>query len=90
MQPPAFPIVSNVTAAPVTDASDARRLLVQQLTSPVRWTQSVQAMVAAGITDFIEIGPGSVLTGLMKRIDKSVRAQSVGTTADVEKFGAPG
>lgn len=90
MQPPAFPIVSNVTATPITEASEARRLLVAQLTSPVRWTQSVQAMVAAGITDFIEIGPGSVLAGLMKRIDKAARAQSVGTAADVGKYGAPG
>lgn len=84
---PLFPIVSNVTAAPVSDAADARRLLIEQLTSPVRWTQSVQAMVAAGVTRFIEIGPGTVLTGLMKRIDRAAAAQSIATAADIEKFG---
>jgi [acyl-carrier-protein] S-malonyltransferase len=84
---PAFPIVSNVTAEPVTDPDLARRLLIEQLTSPVRWTQSMQAMLAAGVMDFVELGPGTVLAGLMKRIDRSARARSVGTAADIEAFG---
>jgi [acyl-carrier-protein] S-malonyltransferase len=79
-------VVSNVTAAPVTEADEARRLLIEQLTSPVRWTQSMQAMAAAGITQVIEIGPGAVLAGLMKRIDRGVKAQSVGTAAEIEGF----
>jgi [acyl-carrier-protein] S-malonyltransferase len=83
---PSFPVVSNVTAMPVSDPDEARRLLLEQLTSPVRWTQSVRAMVADGVTRFIEIGPGNVLTGLMKRIDKAAAAQSIGTIADIEKF----
>ncbi|MEO5509885.1 MAG: ACP S-malonyltransferase [Longimicrobiales bacterium] len=86
MTAPAFPVVSNVTAAPVTDADEARRLLIEQLTSPVRWAQSMQAMAAAGITHVIEIGPGAVLAGLMKRIDRGVKAQSVGTAAEIEGF----
>jgi [acyl-carrier-protein] S-malonyltransferase len=81
-----FPVVSNVTAEPVSDPESARRLLVQQLTSPVRWTASMRTMVAAGVTRFIELGPGTVLAGLMKRIERGVDVQSVGTAADVHSF----
>ena len=84
---PAFPIYSNVTAQPVTDPAEARRLLVKQLTSPVRWTQSVRAMADAGAAHMIELGPGSTLVGLIKRIDKAVRTTSAGTAKDVESFG---
>lgn len=84
---PKFPVVSNVTTQPITSADDARRLLVEQLTSPVRWTQSVQTMIAAGVTTFHELGPGAVLTGLLKRIDRSVNGTATGTAADIEKFG---
>jgi [acyl-carrier-protein] S-malonyltransferase len=87
---PSFPVVSNVTALPVSDPDEARRLLLQQLTSPVRWTQSVQAMVADGANRFIEIGPGNVLAGLMKRIDRAAVAQSIGTVADITKFEQAG
>jgi [acyl-carrier-protein] S-malonyltransferase len=80
---PRFPVVSNVTAEPVRDEGAARRLLVDQLTSPVRWTASMQAMVAAGATQFFEVGPGSVLSGLLRRVDRSVSAQTVGTAAEV-------
>jgi [acyl-carrier-protein] S-malonyltransferase len=80
---PRFPVVSNVTAEPVRDEGAARRLLVDQLTSPVRWTASMQAMVAAGATQFFEMGPGSVLSGLLRRVDRSVSAQTVGTAAEV-------
>ncbi len=86
MHAPSFPIVSNVTASAITDADEAGRLLVQQLTSPVRWTQSMQTMVGAGITQFIEIGPGAVLAGLMKRIERSAQVRSIGTAADIEGF----
>ena len=86
LRAPAFPIISNVTAKPVTDPAEAKQLLVRQLTSPVRWTQSVQTMAASGAQQIIELGPGSTLAGLIKRIDKSVRGQSVGTVKDVEAF----
>ncbi|HKJ02981.1 MAG TPA: ACP S-malonyltransferase, partial [Longimicrobiales bacterium] len=60
---PAHPVVSNVTARPVATGADARHLLVEQLTSPVRWAASVATMVAAGVDRFLEMGPGSVLCG---------------------------
>jgi [acyl-carrier-protein] S-malonyltransferase len=62
-----FPVYSNVTAAPVADGEVARDLLVRQLTSPVRWSQSIAAMVGDGATRFIEVGPGDVLAKLNKR-----------------------
>ena len=84
--PPAFSVISNVTAQPVTNAEEARDLLVEQLTSPVRWTASVQRMVEGGASRFIEIGPGSVLTGLLKRISRETPGETVGTAEEVERF----
>lgn len=86
VQPPAFPVVSNVTAEPVDDPGDARRLLVRQLTSPVRWTASMRWLVEAGVDRFLELGPGSVLSGLLKRVSRDVAAQTIGTVAEVEAF----
>jgi len=68
---PALPIYANVTAAPLTSADQIRDELALQLTHSVRWTESVQAMVAAGAQWFIELGPKDVLTALLKRIDRS-------------------
>ena len=84
MTQPRFPVVSNVTADAVVHAADARRLLLQQLTSAVRWTSSMRTMLDAGIQQFYEIGPGSVLTGLLKRIERGAASQAIGTAADVE------
>jgi [acyl-carrier-protein] S-malonyltransferase len=67
-----FPVYANVIASAVTNSGKWTDLLQRQLASNVRWTESVQAMIAAGITDFIECGSGEVLTGLLKRIDKGV------------------
>jgi [acyl-carrier-protein] S-malonyltransferase len=86
MQAPRFPVVANASAAPVTEADGARRLLIEQLTSPVRWTESVQAMAADGITRFLEVGPGNVLAGLLRRIDRSLSAVSVGTAEELNTF----
>lgn len=83
---PCYPVFSNVTAAPVTSGSRARDLLVQQLTSPVRWAASVSAMVAAGADRFLELGPGSVLCGLNKRNAKGMPCTSLGEPADLEAF----
>lgn len=83
---PGVPVVSNVTAAPVTDPTEARRLLVEQLTSPVRWTASMRTMLARRGTQFFELGPGSVLAGLMKRIDRAAGVVSLGTADDVHAF----
>jgi [acyl-carrier-protein] S-malonyltransferase len=83
LAPPAFPVVSNVTAEAVSDVGEARVLLVRQLTSPVRWGASMRTMLAAGIADFFELGPGNVLTGLLRRIERTARATAVGGPAEI-------
>ncbi|WP_305804330.1 ACP S-malonyltransferase [Stenotrophomonas sp. YIM B06876] len=81
-QVPALPVVQNVDAK-VHDGVDAiRQALVQQLYLPVQWTGCVQALAARGVTRVAECGPGKVLTGLVKRIDKSVEGRSLATPAD--------
>ena len=81
---PAFPVVSNVTAQPVTDRDAARTLLHRQLTSPVRWTEVVQTLAAAHPAAlFVELGPGNVLSGLVKRIAPDVATATCGTAAEV-------
>ncbi len=81
---PAFPVVSNVTAEPVTSGVAARDLLVEQLTSPVRWAGSIQAMLDYGVSSFMELGPGSVLCGLNRRNARGVPCQSVGEPAQID------
>ncbi|HEX2190873.1 MAG TPA: ACP S-malonyltransferase [Longimicrobiaceae bacterium] len=85
---PAFPVVSNVTASPVSDAAEAKLLLVQQLTSTVRWTDSVRTMLQLGVTRFLEVGPGKVLTGMLKRIDRAAEGRGVplGTPDAIEAY----
>jgi [acyl-carrier-protein] S-malonyltransferase len=81
---PAFPVLSNVAAEPVSDAGSARQLLVLQLTSAVRWVDSVRRMRADGVDRFIEIGPGNVLTGLLRRIDREAAGSALGTAQELE------
>ncbi|NLI88484.1 MAG: ACP S-malonyltransferase [Bacteroidales bacterium] len=69
-------VYQNVTAMPTTNPDEIRKNLIAQLTSPVRWTQTVQNMIADGATSFVELGPGNVLQGLIKKIDRSVVAES--------------
>jgi len=69
---PSCPIYQNVTASAVIDPSQIKKNLMAQLTAPVRWTQTIQQMIADGGTEFIELGPGKVLQGLMRKIDRSV------------------
>ncbi|HEV8358049.1 MAG TPA: ACP S-malonyltransferase [Gemmatimonadales bacterium] len=86
---PAFPVVANASARPVQSALEARRELAAQLTAPVRWVECVQALAAlapAGASRFVEIGPGTVLGGLLKRILPGAPYQSLGTAAEVERF----
>ena len=71
---PSCPIYQNVVATAVTNPEEIKKNLILQLTAPVRWTQSVQQMIADGGTEFIEVGPGKVLQGLMRKIDRSVVA----------------
>jgi [acyl-carrier-protein] S-malonyltransferase len=83
---PACPVVSNVTAEPVSDPAEARRLLVAQLTSPVRWAASMRTMRERGIERFVELGPGRVLAGLMRRIDRGASVESLGTADSLTSF----
>jgi [acyl-carrier-protein] S-malonyltransferase len=85
-QQPRMPVIANVTAAPLTTVAEIREELVEQLTSTVQWVESVEYMIAQGVTTFVEIGPKDVLTGLMRRIDKSVRAISVENIEGVKAF----
>ncbi len=80
-----IPVYANVTAEPVTRASEIRELLHQQLSSPVRWEESVRNMVRDGAGRFVEIGPGKVLQGLVKRIDPGVETAGVDKFSDIGK-----
>jgi [acyl-carrier-protein] S-malonyltransferase len=73
---PSCPVYQNVTASAVRDAAEIRKNLVEQLTAPVRWTQSVEAMIQDGASTFIEVGPGKVLQGLVRKISPSSEAYS--------------
>lgn len=73
---PICPVYQNVTAKAVSDAQTIKENLIIQLTAPVRWTQSVQQMIADGATEFIEVGPGNVLQGLIKKINKEAQTTS--------------
>ena len=81
---PQLPIVQNVDAEVRTDIASIRDALVRQLYLPVQWTQCVETLVARGATRIAECGPGKVLTGLVKRIDKSVDARALGTPSDLD------
>jgi len=82
--PLAAPVVSNVEATPNAEAGRVKGLLVEQVCSPVLWDASVQQMVASGVTRFVEIGPGKVLAGLVKRIDKEAQSFNVQDSAGVK------
>ncbi|MBR3566682.1 MAG: ACP S-malonyltransferase [Salinivirgaceae bacterium] len=71
---PVCPVYQNVTASPVTDPAEIKKNLVAQLTSPVRWTQTIQNMIANGLTEIVEVGPGAVLQGLMRKINREIPA----------------
>jgi [acyl-carrier-protein] S-malonyltransferase len=73
---PTCPVYQNATALPVSDPAEIQENLVSQLTAPVRWTQSVERMIADGATDFVESGPGKVLQGLIRKIDRSANVAS--------------
>lgn len=85
---PAFPIVANVDAAPRTEPSAIRDALVRQVDAPVRWQASIEAIAAAGVTHAIEIGPGKVLQGLVKRIAKDLKVHGVSDPASLEALPA--
>lgn len=78
------PVVANVTAKTVTQGSDIQALLVEQVYSPVLWEDSVRFLIHEGVDTFIEIGPGNVLTGLIKKIDKNVRLINISSLESIE------
>jgi [acyl-carrier-protein] S-malonyltransferase len=85
---PHIPLVANVTASAVTEPSQIRDLLVAQITSPVKWSQTMTYLVSQGVTKIIEIGPGKVLTGLAKREMNPETMNNLDTLADIQAFAA--
>jgi len=86
IRPPSVPIYLNVTAKPTTDPDEIRRRLIDQLTHPVRWIESIQGIVNEGVERFLEVGPGNVLQGLVRRIAKEVPVTCVGTVEDLKNW----
>lgn len=74
---PLCPVVQNSVAKAVSDPAEIKQNLIDQLTAPVKWTQSVQQMIASGVTDYVECGPGKTLQGLVKKIDRSTNVSGV-------------
>lgn len=86
IRPPDVPVVSNVTAAEVSEPETIRRLLVEQITSRVRWRETVAAFRALGVSATVEAGGGKVLTGMVKRIDPELATVSIDSPKDIESF----
>ena len=82
----AIPYIANVTAEYVTDKNDVKELLKKQVSSSVRWQQSLELMIKDGVDEFIEIGPGHTLAGFVKKIDRSLKTVNIDTLEDLEKF----
>jgi [acyl-carrier-protein] S-malonyltransferase len=79
-----IPLITNVDAEAVTTGDEAREALIRQVTSPVRWLDSIHEMIESGVTIFVEVGPGKVLSGLMRQIDRSVRCLNVEDAASLQ------
>jgi [acyl-carrier-protein] S-malonyltransferase len=86
---PAVPLLANADARPITTADGARAELVEHLTAGVDWVAAVERMVAAGVDTFIEVGPGRVLTGLVKRIAPDAAALPLDDPASPDRLGVP-
>ncbi len=86
IKPPSAPVLSNVTGEPHGDGDDTRKRLLEQLTHPVLWQRNCEYLKARGVDTFLEIGPGRVLAGLMRRIDRKTRVTSLNAAATVDKF----
>jgi [acyl-carrier-protein] S-malonyltransferase len=81
----AIPIIGNIDAIPLTEARAIRAELAQQIASPVQWIRTIEYLTRAGVTIFLEIGPGQALTGMVKRIAKGVTTINIGSMAEIEK-----
>jgi [acyl-carrier-protein] S-malonyltransferase len=80
-----IPVIGNIHATPLTDSQSIREELAQQIAAPVQWIHTIEYLVAAGVTIFLEIGPGQALTGMVKRIAKGVTTLNVSSATDFEK-----
>ncbi|MCX7838712.1 MAG: ACP S-malonyltransferase [Anaerolineae bacterium] len=87
LRAPKIPVISNVTAQPLTSIEQIQHELVTQLTASVQWIKSIEYIIAQGVTHFIEIGPKDVLAGLIRRINANVHAVSIGDVASIKAFG---
>ena len=83
---PTHNIISNVTAKPVSNSDEIKKLLIEQIEKPVRWRESVLNMIGSGINHFIEVGPGKVLSSLVKRIDRNINSNHINTLADFKNL----
>ena len=83
---PDIAIISNVTADEVDNSDDIKKLLIEQIEKPVRWRESINNIINKGINQFIEVGPGKVLSGLVKRIDRDAKVKQVNTLKDIENL----
>ncbi len=88
VQDATIPVISNIHAAPLTQAQAIREELARQIASPVQWIRTIEYLASAGVAIFIEIGPGQALTGMVKRIIKGATTVSISSAADVEKAAA--
>ena len=79
-------LISNVTANEISDKDELKKLLINQIESRVRWRESINYMIDKGITHFIEIGPGKVLSGLVKRINKDVKINTINSENDIREL----
>jgi len=87
MQAPCFPVISNVTGEEVETPEEIRKTLRDQVTGTVRWTDCMQRLIHLGCDFFIELGPGNVLAGLLKRTNRDINVMSVGDAESVRKCG---
>ena len=83
---PIIDIISNVTANPLNIADDIKKYLIQQIEKPVRWRESINNMISLGVNNFIEMGPGKILSGLVKRIDRNVKINQVNNLFDAKNL----
>jgi [acyl-carrier-protein] S-malonyltransferase len=86
INPPLIPIIGNVTARPLLDSASIKSDLENQLTHRVRWTETIRYLVSQGVSEFIEIGSGAVLCGLIKRIDSYQATAAIGSPDDFSRF----
>jgi [acyl-carrier-protein] S-malonyltransferase len=83
-KPLRFPVITNVDGEAITTGDDARESIIRQVTAPVRWFDSIREMIESGVTIFVEVGPGKVLCGLLRQIDRSVRCVNVEDAASLQ------